>query len=140
MHGEGWNSRFLFVLHMYWIDRSVLRHWLIFQKIVFQQDYRLMQFNSTLLFPFEEHIIDINHFPWRYICFCSLFLACVFIVKSIITIFFRRIKMWVFSITLPNLSLISSLTREIYYQTGISLETQTDIKTYTQTESDTLPI
>ena len=53
--------------------------------------------------------------------------------------------MWVYSISLISLSLIVSLTMEIYYRTGITENTdrqtdrQTDTQTHTQTESDTLP-
>ena len=45
-----------------------------------------------------------------------------------------------------SLSLIGPLTTEIYYQTGITgntdthTDTQTDRQTHTETESDTLPI
>ena len=46
-----------------------------------KQDYRSMRFNATILFPWVEHI---NYFPWRKVCFCSLFLACVFIPKAFI--------------------------------------------------------
>ena len=43
--------------------------------------------------------------------------------------------MWVSSTSPPNLSLIASLTMEIYYQTG-----HTYRQTHTETESDTLPV
>ena len=54
--------------------------------------------------------------------------------------------MWVFSTSLPNLSLICLLTTEIYYLTGITGNTDrqtdrhTDRYTDTQTESDILPL
>ena len=42
-----------------------------------QEDYRSMQSNLTLS----------SYFPWQKVCFCSLFLVCVFILKAIITNF-----------------------------------------------------
>ena len=50
--------------------------------------------------------------------------------------------MWVFSNSPPNLSLISSLTTEIYRRIEITgnTDTQTHTETHTQPESDTLPM
>ena len=51
--------------------------WTLYHK----QDNHSMRFNSTLLFTLVKHI---NYFPWWLVCFSSLSLNCVFIVKGII--------------------------------------------------------
>ena len=89
-----------------------------------------IRFNSTLLLSSIEHI---HYFPWRSVCFCSLFLACVFFL-------------------IVNAIMMNELTTEIYHihRTGITGKTdrqkgrQTDTHTHTHThveiETDTLPI
>ena len=54
--------------------------------------------------------------------------------------------MWVYFISPPSLNLIGPVTTDIYYQRGITgntdthTHTHTNTHTHTETESDTLPI
>ena len=85
---------------------------------------------------FSEFLSDC--FPRPILLLASLILACVFIMKAIIMIFWR-IEMWVSSISPPNLSLICPLTKEFYYRTGFTgnahsqTHRQTQRHTHTQT-------
>ena len=45
--------------------------------------------------------------------------------------------MWVYSTSPPSLSLMGSLTTEIYYRTGITGNTNTNIHTHTRTHTHT---